>query len=257
MIKEWQLDMLFQMEEQIRRQSKSSIIKAINDPENTDMQDKMRLYILYMLANEGLKQVDRDKCEAALWAAGCDLAALEYINKLRSLNKMNSSIASPSVGSGTAAGRDLLGKFLSISNRLAGLTDSSSLAGILSGVRNLLPSNKQLPVSRIVEAVMNGRASGLGGSGGGLGIGINIRSGASGSSSSGGGGVAAAKLIENYVHFNLKQARRRNLAGSNAASDISGPSQDAIVFIVGGGNYIEYQNLMEFAQHETPCKNIV
>ncbi|KAJ1718887.1 Vesicle trafficking between the ER and Golgi [Coemansia erecta] len=257
MIKERQLDVLFQMEEQIGRQSKASIIEAINDPEKTDVQDKMRLYILYMLANEGLKQADRDECEAALRAAGCDLAALEYVNKLRSLNKMNSSIASPSVGSGAAAGGDLLGKFSSISNRLAGLTDSSSLAGILSGVRNLLPSNKQLPATRIVEAVMNGRASGSGGSGGGLGIGINIRSGASGSSSSGGGGAAAAKLIENYVHFDPKQARRGNLAGSNIASDTSGPSQDAIVFIVGGGNYIEYQNLMEFAQHATPRKNVV
>ncbi|KAJ2780148.1 Vesicle trafficking between the ER and Golgi, partial [Coemansia interrupta] len=139
LIKERQLDVLFQMEEQIGRQSKASIIEAINDPEKTDVQDKMRLYILYMLANEGLKQADRDECEAALRTAGCDLAALEYVNKLRSLNKMNSSIASPSVGTGAASGGDLLGKFSSISNRLAGLTDNSSLAGILSGVRNLLP----------------------------------------------------------------------------------------------------------------------
>ncbi|KAJ2385673.1 Vesicle trafficking between the ER and Golgi, partial [Coemansia sp. RSA 2603] len=163
-IKARQLDVLFQMEEQMARQSKASIVEAIGDAEKADAQDKMRLYMLYVLANEGLKQADREECEAALRAAGCDLAPLEYLIKLRSLNRMSTAVAAPSgsgtgSGSGGVAGGDLLGKFSSISTRLAGLTDSSSLAGILSGVRNLLPSNKQLPVTRIVDALMSGRAA--------------------------------------------------------------------------------------------------
>lgn len=30
------------------------------------------------------------------------------------------------------------------------------------------------------------------------------------------------------------------------------PFQDAVVFIVGGGNYIEYQNLVDFIKVESP-----
>ncbi|KAJ1827345.1 Vesicle trafficking between the ER and Golgi [Coemansia sp. RSA 2599] len=267
MIKDRQLDVLFQMEEQIGRQSKASIIEAINDPEKANPQDKMRLYVLYMLANENLKQADRDECEAALQAAGCDMASLEYINKLRRLNKMSSSIASPSVtgssGAASTASGDLLGKFSSISNRLAGFTDSSSLGSILSGVRNLLPTRKQLPITRIVESAMSGRPSVAGSSGGGnggsgLGIGIGLRTGIGGGSAAAGGvGASSAKMFEDFVHFDPKHARRGNLAGSNATSDTAGPSQDAIVFVVGGGNYIEYQNLMEFAQRATPRKHIL
>ncbi|KAJ1932264.1 Vesicle trafficking between the ER and Golgi, partial [Kickxella alabastrina] len=266
-IKDRQLDVLFQMEEQIGRQSKASILEALNDAEKS-AGDKLRLYVLYMLANEsGLKQADKDECEAALRAAGCDMAPLEYINKLRSLNKMNSSIASPTGGAANGSGTsDLLGKFSSISNRLAGFTDSTSLGGIFSGVRNLLPSRKQLPITRIVELAMNGKPGAGGGGGSGLGIGLRSAAaagmGSVGSVVSGsvGGQGGAAKIVEDFIHFDPKQARRGNLAGSSAiAGDTAGvgASQEAIVFVIGGGNYIEYQNLMEFAQHSTPRKHIV
>ncbi|KAJ2454678.1 Vesicle trafficking between the ER and Golgi [Coemansia sp. RSA 2424] len=262
-IKDRQLDVLFQIEEQMGRQTKATIVEAINDPEKTNPQDKLRLFVLFMLANEGLRQSDIDECEAALRAAGCDMAPLEYIHKLRSLNKMSSSIASPSVGglgagglgggpSGAMGGSsDLLGKFSSISNRLAGFTDSSSLGSIFSGVRNLLPSRKQLPITRIVESAMAGRPAGASG----------IRSSVA---AAGGAGGGASRMFEDFVHFDPKQARRGNLAGSNAAAGPraqaaadSGSAQEAIVFTIGGGNYVEYQNLMEFAQRSTPRKHIV
>ncbi|KAJ1963135.1 Vesicle trafficking between the ER and Golgi [Dipsacomyces acuminosporus] len=260
-IKDRQLDVLFQLEEQIGRQTKASILEAINDPEKKNPQDKLRLYILYLLANEQTRKADIEEFEEALAKAGCDMAPLEYLNKLRSLNKVTSSVASPSVGGGIGGGGsaigggsgDLLGKFSSIGNRLTGLTDNSSIGSIFSGVRNLLPSRKQLPIARIVESAMGGKPSG--------GIGIGIRS--AGSSGVGSGGSSASsRMFEDFVHFDPKQARRGNLAGSNASS-LRGPSiqdgaaQEAIVFVVGGGNYIEYQNLMEFAQRSTPRKHIV
>ncbi|KAJ2725998.1 Vesicle trafficking between the ER and Golgi [Coemansia sp. Benny D115] len=261
-IKDRQLDVLFQMEEQITRQSKTTILEAIGDVEKKDPMDKMRLYMLFMLANDSwLKPADMEECEQALRNAGCDMSPLEYLKKLRAMNKMSTSIASPSAtttGSGAAGPSDLLGKFSSISNRLAGFTESSSLSGIFSGVRNLLPSRKQLPITRIVESAMAGR-SGTGGAGGGSGLGIGLRAGVMGSVGASGAGGGAAKVFEDFVHFDPKQARRGNLAGSNAlpAHHGDGGSQQAIVFVVGGGNYIEYQNLMEFAQRSTPPKSIV
>ncbi|KAJ1993228.1 Vesicle trafficking between the ER and Golgi [Coemansia spiralis] len=279
-IKNRQLDDLFQIEEQLGRQTKASILETINDSEKKNPQDKLRLFILYVLANESsLRQSDIDECTAALKAAGCDLAPFEYLNKLRSLNKMNASIASPGLngigfgtgstgagGSGGSSGAmgssDLLGKFSSISNRLAGFTEGSSLGSIFSNVRNLLPTRKQLPITRVVESVMAGKSS----TSSGLGIGgIRTGIGAGGSSGggSGGGSNAIARMIENFVYFDPKQARRGNLTGSNAggpshgSSAIDGAAQEAIVFVVGGGNYIEYQNLLEFSQRSTPRKHIV
>ncbi|KAJ2317682.1 Vesicle trafficking between the ER and Golgi [Coemansia sp. RSA 2704] len=253
-IKDRQLDVLFQLEEQLGRQSKASIIEALNDPEKKNPQDKLRLVALYILANDKLQQSDIDDCEAALKASGCNMAPLEYIHKLRNLNQMNASLASPALGGGSTGGSagpsgDLLGKFSSISNRLAGFTDSSSLGSIFSNVRNLLPSRKQLPVTSIVESAMGSRTPG------GLGAGLR-------SAASGGGSSTAARMFEDFVHFDPKQTRRGNLAGSNAnalrgSMPSDGAAQEAIVFVVGGGNYIEYQNLMEFAQRSTPRKHII
>ncbi|KAJ2391597.1 Vesicle trafficking between the ER and Golgi [Coemansia sp. RSA 2559] len=275
-IKDRQLDDLFQIEEQLTRQTKTVILEAINDPEKKNPHDKLRLFILYLLANETMRQTDIDECEAALAAAGCDLAPLQYLHKLKRVNKMNASISSPGIGStstltsgsSTIGSTDLLGKFSSISNRLAGFTEGSSLGSIFSNVRNLLPTRKQLPITRIVESVMAGKA--FGGSGG-LGIG-GIRAGigaATGTTGSGGSssGNAVARMIDSFVYFDPKQARRGNLAGSNAnmphhpgpssAAGSDGAAQEAIVFVIGGGNYIEYQNLMEFGRQSSPRKHIV
>ncbi|KAJ2791114.1 Vesicle trafficking between the ER and Golgi [Coemansia guatemalensis] len=173
---------------------------------------------------------------------------------------MNATITSPGsaaggAGSGGGPGGtgpgDLLGKFSSISSRLAGFTDSTSIGSIFSNVRNLLPSHKQLPVTSLVESAMGGRAQGGG-----------FRSAVGGAGSGGSSSAAAARMFEGFVHFDPRQARRGNLAGSNAnalrgAHGSDGATQEAIVFMVGGGNYVEYQNLMEFAQRSTPRKRIV
>ncbi|KAJ2780485.1 Vesicle trafficking between the ER and Golgi [Coemansia javaensis] len=253
-IKERQLDVLFQLEEQMGRQTRASILAAINNPEKKDPQDKLRLFALFMLANDGLRAAEIDECEAALTAAGCDVAPLRYIRKLRNLAHAGASVAGLSAGSGGSG--DLLGKFSSISNRLAGLTEGASLGGILSGVRNLLPSRKQLPVTGITAAVMGG-AGGAGGSGG--------TTSGGGSSTSSSSSTAAKRALDSFVRLDPRQARRGNLVGSNArvpgasggSNSSDGPAQDAIVFVVGGGCYTEYQNLMEFAQQSTPRRRIV
>lgn len=254
-IKDRQLDVLFQMEEQLNRQTKATILEAINDPEKKSPEDKLRLYVLYLLANEKtLRQADIQELETALREAGCDMASLEYINKLRSLNKMagSNAIGSPGMLGGGVSGNvgvsgdggsssnsDLLGRFSTISNRLAGFTDNSSLSSIFPGVRNLLPSRKQLPITRIVETAMSSKT---------------FRTGDSG---------ATSRMVDDFIHLDPRQTRRGNLAGSSATVNRGGTrgnegaTQDAIVFVVGGGNYIEYQNLMEFAQQATPRKRII
>lgn len=53
---------------------------------------------------------------------------------------------------------------------------------------------------------------------------------------------------EDYRHFDPKQLRQTDGA---QASKSRAPFHEAIVFVVGGGNYIEYQNLVDYAKVTT------
>lgn len=46
---------------------------------------------------------------------------------------------------------------------------------------------------------------------------------------------------DEYIYLDPKLLKR-----SDAIPKTRAPFQDAIVFVVGGGNYIEYQNLVDF-----------
>jgi hypothetical protein len=47
--------------------------------------------------------------------------------------------------------------------------------------------------------------------------------------------------VENYLYFDPKFP-------PNSAPRKNTPFREAIVFMIGGGNYIEYQNLQEYAK---------
>jgi hypothetical protein len=79
-------------------------------------------------------------------------------------------------------------------------------AGLLSGVKNILPVSKDLTLTKIVDALMENKAN---------------------------------SEAEAYLYFDPKT---RSSGGKNRPKQL--PSfREAIVFVVGGGNYIEFQNL--------------
>lgn len=47
--------------------------------------------------------------------------------------------------------------------------------------------------------------------------------------------------IDEYLYLDAKLLKGGDVAPKNRA-----PFQDSIVFVIGGGNYIEYQNLVDF-----------
>lgn len=47
--------------------------------------------------------------------------------------------------------------------------------------------------------------------------------------------------LDDYLYLDPKLLKGNDVIPKNRA-----PFQDAVVFIVGGGNYIEYQNLVDF-----------
>ncbi|KAJ1672743.1 Vesicle trafficking between the ER and Golgi, partial [Spiromyces aspiralis] len=79
-IKQRQLDVLFQLEENLSRQAKAKIIEVISDPSKTNCYDKLRLAILYTLAYPDQKG-DIQEIEEALKKTEVSTDALAYIKK--------------------------------------------------------------------------------------------------------------------------------------------------------------------------------
>uniref|UniRef100_A0A8D8MNI8 Protein sly1 homolog n=2 Tax=Culex pipiens TaxID=7175 RepID=A0A8D8MNI8_CULPI len=86
------------------------------------------------------------------------------------------------------------------------VTQGSSF--VMEGVKNLVVKRHNLPVTKITEQLMECRAGGE---------------------------------LDDYLYLDPKLLKGGDVVPKNRA-----PFQDAIVFMVGGGNYIEYQNLVDF-----------
>src|SRR4051794_11555143 len=87
-----------------------------------------------------------------------------------------------------------------------------SFENLLSGVKNLLPSRKELMLTKIVTSIVNPSSD--------------------------------TAETDDFLYFDPKLSR--NASVGNAPKNKVG-FQEAIVFMVGGGNYVEYQNLQEYA----------
>ncbi|KAG0359075.1 Vesicle trafficking between the ER and Golgi [Podila minutissima] len=224
-IKDRQLDTLFQMEESITKQTKANILEAINDPEKKVPEDKMRLFLIYYLSvQEDVPNDVMAEYEDALVKAGCDMAPLRYVKGIRAYTRMTNMAQQPQQSFGRTPDY-LLNRLGNIGNKLSDHIGSGGLGGgfenLLSGVKNFLPSKKDLPMTRIIESIMEP-----------------------------GGG--ANETNEDFLYFDPKVSRASNAKMPRTRT----PFQEAIVFVVGGGNYVEYQNLNEYAQRQTIKKKI-
>ncbi|PHH81091.1 hypothetical protein CDD80_3373 [Ophiocordyceps camponoti-rufipedis] len=249
-IKDRQLDNFFQVEENVVKQPKSQMMDLIKDDnKGTDPTDKLRLFIIWFLSTE--QEVSRTDFEAlgkALEAAGADVSCLAYIRQVRATTKMTQLTTINT--SNTQQASDLFGRFSSISSRLTdrlketgvptGL--SSNFESLISGVKNFLPADRDLTVTKIVESIMDPSTA----------------------------ASSAMAKTEHYLYFDPRSANARGTmpppstirAGSGAAPGgmpgPGGPGQlatfgqrrqgfsESIVFVVGGGSMEEYGNLQEW-----------
>nr|CAD7411595.1 unnamed protein product [Timema poppensis] len=200
-IKTRRLDTLFEFEEKIMSKAAldRSIMDLLTDSEAGNPEDKMRLFIIYYLCSHSMAEADFDRYAAALQNSGCDLQPLTFIKRWKAYAKM---AATPNqyVGGGT--------KTVSMFSKLV----SQGSSFVMEGVKNLVVKRHNLPVTRIVDELMEMKAS---------------------------------QETEDYRYFDPKQLRTSE--GSQPPRTRT-PFQEAIVFIVGGGNYIEYQNLADYTK---------
>lgn len=223
-IKSRGLDTLFQMEESITKQTKASILEVIRDPLKEDPEDKLRLLLcLYLsMPDSAISKDDLAEYERALKETGVDMAPWEYAKKLRDITRMSTLAAAPAPPALSTSGNELLRGFSSLSNRLTDRLRDGGIGGVgldnlISGVKNFLPARKDFIVTRLVEALMDPTSA----------------------------STQALQDTDDYLLFDPRAGR--------TGTARPGPGRgrqtfnDAIVFVVGGGSYVEFTNLGEYA----------
>ncbi|ESQ32873.1 hypothetical protein EUTSA_v10003843mg [Eutrema salsugineum] len=96
-----------------------------------------------------------------------------------------------------------------------------SISAVTAGVKNLLSSDQQLAVVRAVEALTEGEPN---------------------------------SETDSYLMLDPRASKSGYSGGSSHGK---GPFREAIVFMVGGGNYAEYNSLQDLSQREKTVKNII
>ncbi|XP_023216749.1 sec1 family domain-containing protein 1-like [Centruroides sculpturatus] len=207
-IKSRKLDVYFEIEEKILGKATldKSLMDLITDPEAGTPTDKMRLFLISFICGPQMTDAEVDQYAAALLDAGCDLNCLQYMKRWKTYSKMTIS-ASQYGGAGT--------KTVSMFSKLM----SHGSQFVMEGVKNLVVKKHNLPITRIVDALME---------------------------------LKSLQETDDYRYFDPKLLR---VTDSSSIPRNRSPFQDAIVFVVGGGNYIEYQNLVDYTKNKTGSSN--
>ena len=244
-IKDRQLDNFFQIEENITKQTKAQTLDLLtaSDKGNEPL-DKLRLFIIWFLSTEQeISRSEMERFETALSNLELDTTPLAYVKRVRNETRMTMmTTAAPTQPSQPST--DLFRGFSSISNKLTDRLGGGlgvNLDSLVSGVKNFLPANKDITITKIVESLMDP---------------------ASASSS------AIAKT-EDYLYFDPRSKDARGtMPGAQASRQPSAPGafggptpgtsatfgqkrqgfSEAIVFTVGGGSMDEYGNLQDWVK---------
>ncbi|KAF2221882.1 Sec1-like protein [Elsinoe ampelina] len=240
-IKDRQLDNYFQLEENITKQTKQQMTELLNDPaKGTEPLDKLRIFIIWFLTTEQeVSRADMERYEESLKRTGIDTAPLAYIKRVREITRMTMISSAPSQPQQQqSASNDLFRGFSSLSK---GLTDRFKDAGIgsnfenlISGVKNFLPANKDLTLTKIAESLMDPTNA----------------------------STSALQKTEGYLYFDPRSANARGTMPQSGAQskEVSRGIEasfgqrrqgfnEAIVFTVGGGSMDEYGNLQDWAKN--------
>ncbi|KAI9849917.1 MAG: Vesicle trafficking between the ER and Golgi [Sclerophora amabilis] len=253
-IKDRQLDNFFQIEENITKQSKAQILELLNDEaKGKEPLDKLRLFIIWFLSTElDVSRAEMERFEDALKRAGTNTTCIAYVKRVREITRMTMMTSAPSQPAQQSTGGELLRGFSSISNRfterLKDGTLGANFENLISGVKNFLPVNKDLTITKLTESLMDPTSA----------------------------SSSAIAKTENYLYFDPRSANARGTmppvsqARSGASSGMPGGLSsglgslgpgtgasfgqrrqgfsEAVVFTVGGGSMEEYGNLQEWAK---------
>ncbi|XP_062086637.1 SEC1 family transport protein SLY1 [Humulus lupulus] len=168
--------------------------------------DKLRFAIMYLISSESMNQAEVEAVEAALRESEVDTRAFQYVKKIKSLNV--------SLASANSASRS---NIVDWAEKLYG----QSISAVTAGVKNLLSNDRQLALTRTVDALMEGKPN---------------------------------PEVDSYLVFDPRAPKS---SSGSTSSHLKGPFKEAIVFMIGGGNYVEYGSLQELVQRQQPARHVI
>ncbi|PRP74428.1 hypothetical protein PROFUN_06557 [Planoprotostelium fungivorum] len=178
--------------------------------------DKLRLFLIYYIANhDHLQSAEMDSLLETIKRSGVDTSCLDYLKKNTALSNLVQSTTSQVINSSSVMGGAMKGLFQKVNVESFGLGAAvSDQLGTLfnAGVRAILPTTKELPITRIVDSIME---------------------------------LKPVPQTESYLYLDPKVNKKMRAGGIPRRNT---PFKECITFVIGGGNYNEYQNLQEYAK---------
>lgn len=218
------LDKFFEIEQNAHDPAtQQDFLKLLSEPGDNTL-DKLRTFLILILLVDTLPSdfTERIKETFITKFPEVDITALNYIlkfkqhAKLTNLSSLNDTSTNTKVKSS-----DSTALFAGLSSKLYGLTEgtkiSEGLSSIASRIKNLMPEKKQLPITNVVEALMDPQKA----------------------------SNTSVQLTDEYQYFDPESR------GGHSRPPRRQVYQDATVFVIGGGNYLEYQNLQEWSRKGT------
>ena len=177
----------------------------MTDPETGTEDDKLRLFLIYFLLSPNVTDSEVEELSSALQNSGVSLASLTYLKRMRTYSMIgNKSLEYSSGGQGgTTKAASMFSSLISQSSNF-----------VMAGVKNLVVKKHNLPLTKIVDDIMEQKQG---------------------------------KYNDEYKYLDPK-ILRGNEGGQIPRTKTT--FNDSIVFVVGGGNYIEYQNLQDYVKNK-------
>ena len=192
--------------------------------------DKLRTFLILNLITDLSKEYVT-QCEQILREKypDMDMNSFKYIVKLKHLHNLlkNAELSDNLSSKAGAHIQNNSALFNGLSSKLYGLTEgriSEGISSLASGLKKLLPDKKSLPITNVVEAIMDPSLAELG----------------------------SVLVTDDYLYLDPKSR------GGHTKTPKRQTYDEAIVFVVGGGNNLEYHNITEWAQQPVkPPKKVV
>lgn len=219
------LDKFFEVEQNAANAKvHAEFLDLLRNDSRDNASDKIRTFLILNLVTDLPPQFVAD-CEAVFAEKySLDMAAYRYVRKFKQIVRLlkNLALNDPTPLAGPALENNAA-LFAGLSSKLYGLTEgriSDGITSLASGLKKLLPDKKALPLTNIVEAILDpAQASNT-----------------------------SIQITDEYLYLDPKSRGGHSKPPKRQAYD------SAVVFVVGGGNYLEYHNLTEWAQGQ---KNVV
>ncbi|TMW65873.1 hypothetical protein Poli38472_003638 [Pythium oligandrum] len=200
---------------------KQEVLQLLSGPETGTLADKMRLLMIYYLTSGATTAEIAEFEHAFQQFASTSPAGDQYARAWNFIKKHTAFQKHANVGGalqtegqtppGTTAGSVNINKFKGLAQGF--------LAQAAASVKNFLPENKKLHITRVTDAICDLRPN---------------------------------TEDDSFLYLDPKI---KSVGDGNVPRQRT-PFREALVFVIGGGNYNEYQNLMTYAKAQQPPRSV-